>query len=88
MTEAGILEGSLSARTCPEHHGVQLRRVGEHTWQCDLDKKNYNYQTGFTMANGVKIPGGDVANQQKWNLLSHIHYSIIVKAALADISHK
>lgn len=65
MTEAGILEGSLSTRTCPDHPGAQLGRTGEHSWQCELDKKTYNYQTGFTMANGIKVPGGDVANQTK-----------------------
>jgi len=65
MTEAGILEGSLSTRTCPDHPGAQMARTGEHSWQCELDKKTYNYQIGFTMANGVKVPGGDVANQTK-----------------------
>ncbi len=65
MTEATILEGSLSTRTCPDHPGAQMGRTGENVWQCELDKKTYNYQTGFQMANGVKVPGGDVANQTK-----------------------
>lgn len=65
MTEATILEGTLSTRTCPDHPGAQIGRVGEYTWQCELDKKVYNYQTGFELANGMKVPGGDVANQTK-----------------------
>lgn len=65
MTEATILEGSLSTRTCPDHPGAQMARKGENTWQCEMDKKTYNYQTGFEMANGMKVPGGDVANQTK-----------------------
>jgi len=31
--------GILSARTCVKHPGAQLQRIGEHTWQCDLDKE-------------------------------------------------
>lgn len=65
MTEAGILEGSLSTRTCPDHPGAQMARTGEYSWQCEMDKKTYNYQTGFELANGMKVPGGDVANQTK-----------------------
>lgn len=65
MTEASILEGSLSTRTCPDHPGAQMARLGEHQWQCELDKKTFNYQTGFEMANGMKVPGGDVSNQTK-----------------------
>jgi hypothetical protein len=61
--EYRVLEAALSTRTCPDHPGAQIARVGEHTWQCDLDKKIYNYDTGFTLANGAKVPGGDVANQ-------------------------
>ncbi len=58
-----VLEAPLSTRTCPDHPGAQIARVGEHTWQCDLDKKIYNYDTGFSLINGNKVPGGDVANQ-------------------------
>ena len=63
--EYRVLEAALSTRTCPDHHGAQIARVGEHTWQCSLDKKIYNFDTGFTLANGKKVPGGDVANQTK-----------------------
>jgi len=61
--EYKILEAPLSSRYCPDHPGAQIARVGEHMWQCDLDKKTYNFETGFELNNGSKVPGGDVAAQ-------------------------
>lgn len=61
--EYRIMESPLSTRYCPDHPGVQISRVGEHMWQCELDKKAYNFETGFELNNGAKVPGGDV-NQQ------------------------
>jgi hypothetical protein len=58
-----ILEAPLSTRYCPDHAGAQIARVGEHVWQCELDKKTYNFETGFELQNGDKVPGGDVALQ-------------------------
>ena len=58
-----ILEAPLSTRYCPDHPGAQISRVGEHMWQCELDKKTYNFETGFEKENGDRVPGGDVANQ-------------------------
>lgn len=58
-----ILEFPLSSRTCPDHPGAQISRVGEHMWQCELDKKTYNWETGFELQNGDRVPGGDVAQQ-------------------------
>jgi hypothetical protein len=58
-----VLEAPLSTRYCPDHPGVQIARVGEHMWQCELDKKSYNFETGFELTNGAQVPGGDVANQ-------------------------
>ncbi len=58
-----IMEAPLSTRYCPDHPGVQIARVGEHLWQCELDKKSYNYETGFELNNGSKVPGGDVSQQ-------------------------
>jgi len=58
-----ILEAPLSARSCPDHPGAQMARVGEHMFQCELDKKTYNYETGYTLNNGSKVPGGDVSLQ-------------------------
>jgi hypothetical protein len=58
-----INEHPLSTRYCPEHAGVQISRVGEHMFQCELDKKVFNYESGYTLDNGTKVPGGDVALQ-------------------------
>lgn len=58
-----ILEAPLSTRYCPDHPGVQIARVGEHMWQCEMDKKSYNFETGFELNNGSKVPGGDVSQQ-------------------------
>ncbi len=63
-----ILEAPLSTRYCPDHPGVQIGRVGEHMWQCEMDKKTYNFETGFELNNGAKVPGGDVAQQTQNNL--------------------
>jgi hypothetical protein len=67
-----ILEAPLSTRYCPDHPGAQIARIGEHIWQCDLDKKTYNYESGFTLNDGSKVPGGDVAQQtQGLDMPSH-----------------
>lgn len=58
-----IMEHALSTRTCPDHAGAQMSRVGENMWQCSLDKKTFNYTTGYTTEKGEKVPGGDVAAQ-------------------------
>jgi hypothetical protein len=58
-----IMEAPLSSRYCPDHAGVQIARVGEHMWQCELDKKTYDFENGFELNNGAKVPGGDVAQQ-------------------------
>ena len=58
-----ILEAPLSSRYCPDHPGVQIARIGEHVWQCELDKKTYDFDNGFTLNNGNKVPGGDVSQQ-------------------------
>lgn len=58
-----VLEAPLNTRYCPDHPGAQISHIGNNTWKCDLDKKEYNYELGFTLANGNKVPGGDVSNQ-------------------------
>lgn len=58
-----VLETPLSTRYCPDHPGVQTTRIGDYIWQCELDKKIYDFQTGFTLLNGRKVPGGDIQNQ-------------------------
>lgn len=57
------LESGLNTRTCHDHPGAQMARIGDGIYQCSLDKGIYNYQSGFTTMKGNKIPGGDVANQ-------------------------
>lgn len=57
------LEAPLSTRTCPDHPGAQMMRIGDGIWQCDLDKKVYNYQGGYETMKGNKVPGGDVSLQ-------------------------
>lgn len=67
-----ILEAPLSTRYCPDHAGTQISRIGEHMWQCELDKKTYNFETGFELNNGSKVPGGDVSQQtQSLNVPTH-----------------
>lgn len=63
VKEYKVLEAPLSTRYCPDHPGAPVSRVGEHLWQCELDKKTYNYETGFELNDGTRVPGGDVANQ-------------------------
>jgi hypothetical protein len=52
----------LSTRGCPLHPGAQLARIGEHLFQCELDKKVYDYENGYDL-NGEHVPGGNVALQ-------------------------
>lgn len=65
MKEYTILEHALQTRTCPDHPGAQMQRVGEGSFQCSLDKRIYNYEGGYTLLSGEKVPGGSVQNQTK-----------------------
>ena len=56
-------EAPLSTRTCIDHPGAQLARVGENSYQCSLDSKIYDYENGFTTLKGNKVPGGGVQHQ-------------------------
>lgn len=38
---------SLSTMGCPDHHGIKLARIGEGSYQCQLDGKVYNWNQGF-----------------------------------------
>jgi hypothetical protein len=71
--EVKIHTQPLSTRTCLDHPGAQLGRCGEHMWRCDLDGKVYNYDTGFTLNSGEKVPGGDVALQTQNSLNFSTH---------------
>lgn len=57
------LEAPLQTRYCPDHAGVGMMRIADYTYQCALDKKVYNWQSGFTTMKGNKIPGTDVTQQ-------------------------
>ncbi len=54
---------SLSSRYCPDHRGVMLGRISEGNYQCPIDGKIYNYETGFTNYEGQAVHGGSIANQ-------------------------
>lgn len=56
-------EGALSTRYCPDHNGIQAVRISERVYQCPIDGKVYNYETGYTNYKGQKVPGGSVAAQ-------------------------
>jgi hypothetical protein len=57
-----IMDHALNTRTCPDHPGAQMARVGEHMFQCSLDKKVFNYTTGYTTERGEKVPGQEVTS--------------------------
>lgn len=59
----GTMGPYLKTRYCPDHNGVQTQRIGESVYQCPLDKKVYNYETGYTNYKGEHIPGGSVSHQ-------------------------
>ena len=59
------MEFPLSMRTCPDHSGIMVIRIGNETVQCPLDKKIYNYETGYTLLSGSRVPGSDVSQQTK-----------------------
>jgi len=63
MKECQINDHPLQTKYCPDHPGAPMARVGENEFQCDLDKKIYNYEVGYTLNDGTKVPGGSVQNQ-------------------------
>jgi hypothetical protein len=71
MKEYKTLEAPLNSRSCPDHPGAQIKRIGEHEFQCSLDGKVYNYESGYKMLDGSKVPGGDVAGQTQMQMTHH-----------------
>lgn len=59
------LEAPLKTRSCIDHPGHQLIRVSDDVYQCSLDKRTYDYKSGFTTLKGNKVPGGDVSLQSR-----------------------
>lgn len=53
----------LQTRYCPNHIGVSMSRVGEGIYQCSLDGHIYDFNAGFTLENGDKIPPSSISNQ-------------------------
>jgi hypothetical protein len=53
----------LQTASCPDHPGAQMGRVGERIFRCNLDGRQYNYETGYTLLDGTKVPGGSVQYQ-------------------------
>lgn len=73
---AKISSAPLSVRTCPDHPGAQMMRVADGIFQCDMDKKVYNYHDGFKTLKGDVVPGGDVSLQtDMYKQLPDMHYS-------------
>lgn len=54
---------SLSTRYSPELPGVPLMHVSDGVYQDFLTKKIYDFNKGFTLQNGEKVPGGSVKHQ-------------------------
>jgi len=61
------LEAPLSTRSCPDHPGALMQRIGEDAYQCSLDHKQYDFKNGFQTEKGTKVPGGSVSEQTKLN---------------------
>lgn len=71
-------EHALSTRHCPDHFGTSVIRIADSTWQCPLDKKIYNYESGFKLENGSQVPGSNVSNQNQNiadNAEQHLNFS-------------
>lgn len=54
---------TLKTRYSPELPGVQVYHVADGVQQDSITHKIYDWNTGFTLQDGTKIPGGSVANQ-------------------------
>lgn len=63
VKEFRTMQSPLSSRYCPDHPGVGVSRIADRVYQCSLDKKIYNYETGFKTNKGNTIPGGGVDMQ-------------------------
>lgn len=66
------LEAPLSTRSCPDHPGAQISRLGEDMWQCSMDGKIYDFKSGFKMVDSSVVPGGDVQNQTEIKPEGHV----------------
>ena len=55
----------LSSRYCPDHRGVSLFRVDDDKFQCPLDGRIYDYESGFITYDGEVMNGGNISEQTK-----------------------
>jgi len=55
------------SRTCPDHAGALVARVGPGVYQCSIDGKVYDFNQGFALESGQKVMGGSVADQNAFN---------------------
>jgi len=70
-------EAPKSTRYCPDHPGVPSYPVKDGVVKCSLDGKVYDFNEGFTTANGNKVPGTSVQNQTL--LDTHITNPLVVE---------
>lgn len=71
-------EHALSSRYCPDHASISVIRIADHTVQCPLDKKIYNYESGFKLEDGSVVPGSSVSQQNQNmadNVEQHLNFS-------------
>ena len=61
--EARPLSTPLTTRHCPDHVGVSLARISDGKFYCPLDSKEYDFNEGFVLNNGTKVPATSVENQ-------------------------
>jgi len=69
LKEYRPMQKSLQTRYCPDHPGVSLQRISDHKGQCALDKKVYDFEAGFTLIDGTKVPGTSVQEQTKMDVI-------------------
>jgi len=58
--EVKAVAPSMSTRNCPDHHGAQMKRVAEGTFQCELDGRMYNWNQGFKDYSGNVFPAAPI----------------------------
>lgn len=57
------IEASLSTRYCPDHCGAPIIRISDRIFQCSLDGKIYDFDSGYVNYKGQRVPGGSISEQ-------------------------
>ena len=57
------VEASLSTRYCPDHCGAPIIRISDRIFQCSLDGKIYDFDSGYVNYKGQRVPGGSISEQ-------------------------